>query len=297
MAYYVRKLAKGQSQHSTLQSRNRNTQSRIPNFLKNYYHHHQQQQHHHHHQQQHHHHHCHRHYYYYICTRVCNIFCGMAISLSLFRKEVVFRVVPRELLKSCRRHFRDQAVYNRPWRDLLIADWIGPVINEGPWNAWTARDEPTDLPSNSLQHVRGTKEFVTPCQKKPATDGGSISSLSNILIRLARIYYLPSIVPITHIEKNGVKGICLWSGLFEGIYVIQHCLPRYLAAEIAFEPGPRIWFDRIHFNYRSRYLLRKELRIVFNRFFIDSNNTLVEIIYHRFWIYFRQFRFPTNDTR
>lgn len=145
--------------------------------------------------------------------------------------------------------------------------------------------------------VRGTKEFVTPCQKKPATDGGSISSLSNILIRLARIYYLPSIVPITHIEKNGVKGICLWSGLFEGIYVIQHCLPRYLAAEIAFEPRARIWFDRIHFNYRPRYLLWKKLRIVFNRSLIDLNSTLVEIIYHQFRTYFREFRFPTNSNK
>lgn len=151
MAYYVRKLAKRQSQHLTLQSRNRNTQSRILNFLKNYYHHH---------------HRCHRRYYCYICTCVCNTSRGMAISLSIFRKEVVFRVVPRELLKSCRRHFRDQAVYNRPWRDLLIADWIGPVINEGPWNAWTARDEPTDLPSNSLQLCSRNKRIRNTVSEK-----------------------------------------------------------------------------------------------------------------------------------
>ena len=95
-----------------------------------------------------------------------------------FRKEVVFRVIPRESLKTCRRHFRDEPAYNRPWRDLLIGS--ATVINEGAvkrvnsarW--WVLHGPPIEFTrprahrSERVSRDKGIRNTVPEKKKSPA---------------------------------------------------------------------------------------------------------------------------------
>lgn len=122
-----------------------------------------------------------------------------------FRKEVVFRVIPRESLKTCRRHFRDEPAYNRPWRDLLIGSGL-----RNKWGSRETREQREMMSPPRTSHriyqaqgppvrtrIAGQRNSQHRAAKKEkkSTDGGSISSLSNIseYSRLAAIYYLPSV--------------------------------------------------------------------------------------------------------
>lgn len=94
-------------------------------------------------------------------------FLGFALSHRGRMWYVLFPAVPREPLKTCLRHFRDQLAYNGPWHDLLI----GPVVlNEG----FVKRTRSEMIPRTSTKfssvepppplirrHLRGTKKFVT----------------------------------------------------------------------------------------------------------------------------------------
>lgn len=113
--------------------------------------------------------------------------------------------------------------------------WFAYWIGRNKWGARETREHLRwDLPSNlrrgpqgPLEHVHGTKEFVTPAGKKRILTEDRSLLYRIFLVRLAAIYYLPWIVLDNSVwrrgggkkeeeRKNGGKGMrYLWCGLFQ----------------------------------------------------------------------------------